>query len=264
MTQEEMPMNDIVAQSTELATDIGMTDEVSWMPSSDMNLETYLSIGKTFQQIQKSIAFWMGDWLCYGENRFGEAYSQALENTGRQNETLIKWRSVAARVPRDIRRKELSWTHTFYVAYCTEYLRGPLLDLAVNMNLSSRELKDVARLEDNLIEDLITCASEGIEHDAFMSLVNRFKLHEIDKPAKPEKDDDEDEEELPFSDLGDDGKEDASARPGLDPETVTDWWENAETPMVFCGPKEAIWQGLMVTAGVDRWGNAILIWETVA
>lgn len=54
-------MNEIVAQSHELATEVGLTDEVSWTPSADMNLETYLSIGKTFQQIQKSIAFWMGD-----------------------------------------------------------------------------------------------------------------------------------------------------------------------------------------------------------
>lgn len=253
-------MNEIVAQSHELATEVGLTDEVSWTPSADMNLETYLSIGKTFQQIQKSIAFWMGDWLCYGENRFGEAYSQALDDSGKANETLIKWRSVAARVPKEIRRKELSWTHTFYTAYCTERLRGPLLNLAVNMNLSSRELKEITRLKDNFIDDLIIAAKENIGREDFLRLLNRFRLGEIDKSPKTDDDDD-----LPFSDtnnLGDDeGSVEEDEPTGLNYDAVQDFWENAGTPLKFCGVNEAVWDGIVVRPALDSKNRLILIWE---
>lgn len=234
-----------------------------------MDFEQYQAIGRTFQQIQRSLAYWMGDWLCYGENRFGEAYAQALDDTGKANETLIKWRQVALRVPRSIRRASLSWTHHFYVAFIEEDQRGDLLEMAENMGLSSRELKEVAKLDYDLRYDLMVAASEGIEREGFMALLNRFKMGVIDKPKKerkPKDDEEGDDEEADgdYEDMDneDDGDEDTPEK-GLDPETVTDWWENAETPVVFVGPNTTIWQGLMVTASIDRWGSPILIWETV-
>lgn len=264
-------MNDLVVQSTELATDVGMTDEVSWTPSADMDLQTYLSIGKTFQQIQRSIAYWMGDWLCYGENRFGEAYSQALDESGKANETLVKWRAVAARVPKEIRRKELSWTHAFYTAYCTERLRGPLLDLAVNMNLSSRELKEITRLKDDLVDDLVNASKENISRESFLKLVNKFKLGDIERSPKDDEEGDdaqeEDKDDVPFSDLDDDDEEapgeEVPSRSGLSSDDVLDFWENTGVALKFCGVSEAIWEGVAVRAGQDKTGKLVLIWEEI-
>lgn len=267
IVEEKDRMNELVAQNTDLAHDIGITDEVSWTPGTDMDFDKYQSIGRTFQQIQRSLAYWVGDWLCYGENRFGEAYAQALEDTGKANETLIKWQAVARRVPKSIRQKDLTWTHHFYVAYIDEDQRGDMLQMALNMGLSSRELKDCAALDYDQRYDLMVAASEGIDKESFLKLVNKFKLGDIDKPKKEkkEKDDEEEEEELPFSDLGEDDEEPAdNMRVGLDDDTVTDFWENCEAPLLFLGPREAIWQGICVRVGVDKLGNPRLIWEAVS
>lgn len=260
-------MNELVKQNTELATDVGMTDEISWTPRADLTLEEYEAIGRTFQQIQHSLAWWMGDWLNYGEKKFGEVAMQAIESTGKSLETLLKWKAVAARVSREIRQKDLSWTHHFYITYASEELRGPLLEMALNMGLSSRELKDVEKLADNLIEDLIIAVEEGIERESFLNLVNKFKLGAIDKPKpEPKDDDEEDDDELPFSDLdSDDDEADDSDRSaidlGLSSEDVFDFWENAGTALTFCSRSQAMWEGLAVRAGMDANGKLVLIWE---
>lgn len=271
MTIEESApqMDEIVTQRGEMVVGVlGSTDEVSWVAPADLTLDSYLLIANEFQRIQKSIAYWYGDLLNEGEKRFGEAYTQAIPDFGKASETLIKYQQVAARVPREIRRPGLSWTHHFYVAFTDADQRGDLLEMAENMGLSSRDLKEVVKLDYDLRYDLMVAASEGIEREAFDALLNRFKMGVIDKPKKERKPkDDEDDEEGDdegMDDDVDDGDEDEDTpQKGLDPETVTDWWENAETPVVFCGPNTTIWQGLMVTASLDRWGSPILIWEEV-
>lgn len=259
-------MNELVAQNTELTHEIGYTDEVSWIAPANLTLEQYISIANTFQQIQKSLAYWYGDLLNEGEQRFGEDFAQAIPEIGRASETLLKYKQVAARVPREIRQSSLSWTHSMYVAWIEEDQRGDMLALAANLGLSSRELKEVAKLDYDARYDLMVAAAEGIERDEFMRLVNRFKLGEIDKPKPEKKDDDEEEEEeeLPFSDLDEEEEPAEDMRVGLDQDTVTDFWENCEAPLVFLGPREAIWQGLMCRASIDRWGNPLLIWEAVS
>lgn len=264
-------MNQLVAQSSDLATEVGETTEVSWTAPADLTFEHYQQIGRTFQQIQRSIAWWVGDWLNEGERRFGDMYLQAIEETGKSYETLIKWKAVSDRIAKDIRQKSLSWTHHFYVAYVDADQRGPLLECALNVGLSSRELMQVAKLDWNQREDLMVAASEGIDHDSFMRLVNKFRLglDANDDVARPEEDD-EDEEDLPFTDLDGVDDEDEDALPpdaphlhGLDYDSVMDFWENNGSPLKFCGQSEAIWEGMAVRAGQDEAGRLILIWEQI-
>src|SRR5690349_21279091 len=109
------------------ATDIGEVDEISWNAPATMTFEEWQAMGRTLYQIGVSHIWWMGDWLNLGERRFGEMYSQALDLTGLAYETLNKYKQVSARVPKDIRQADLSWSHHFAVAYTEESLRGPLL-----------------------------------------------------------------------------------------------------------------------------------------
>lgn len=257
-------MNELVTRSTELASDIGFTDEVSWTPPENLTLDQYLAIGRTFQQIKESLAFWYGDLLVHGEAKFGDAFAQVADDSGKALETLIKYKSVADRVPREIRQPGIGWTSHFYVAYSSKHLRGPMLLLSANLGLSSRELKEVTKLADNLIEDLIAAAKEGIDKESFLNLVNKFKLGAIDKP-KPKDDDDEEEEELPFSDLDNDDEEEdmPSTQMGLSIEDVYDFWENAGTALTSCGPNHAIWNGLSVQAALDDSGRSVLVWEQI-
>lgn len=256
-------MNGLVAQNTELAHDIGFTDEISWVAPSDLTMEQYISIANTFQQIQKSLAYWYGDLLNRGEELFGEDFAQAIPEIGRASETLLKYKQVARNVPREIRQSQLSWTHHLYITFVDQDQRGDLLKMALNMGLSSRELKEVTRLDYFLREDLITAATRGMTHDEFMALLNRLKLQQIGKPphADGEKKETEEDDDLPFSDMDDEGAVEEDEPIGINYEAVQDFWENAGVPLKFCGVNEAIWEGLLVRPALDSQNRLILVWE---
>lgn len=256
-------MNELVAQNTDLAQDIGFTDEISWVAPSNLTMEQYISIANTFQQIQKSLAYWYGDLLNAGEERFGEDFAQAIPEIGRASETLLKYKQVARNVPREIRQGSLSWTHHLYVTFVDASQRGDLLKMALNMGLSSRELKEVTKLDYFLREDLITASTRDITHDEFMALLNRLKLQQIDKPPQKEGEDDEagDDDDLPFSGMDDEGAVEEDETTGINYEAVQDFWENAGVPLKFCGVNEAIWEGLLVRPALDSRKRLILVWE---
>lgn len=258
-------MDNLVVQNTELTHDVGFTDEVSWVAPADLTIERYLSIANTFQQIQRSLGWWYGDLLVEGERLFGEASTQAIPDIGRGTEALLKYKAVSIRVPREIRQKDLSWTHHLAVCYIEEDQRGPLLEMALNMALSSRELKEVTKLSWDLRQDLITAAEEGMERADLMRLINQFKMNDVGTP--PALDDDE-EEDVPFTDMGDDEEEDYSPpaeekRDGMSCEDIYDYWENAGAGVTFCGLSEVIWGGIAVHASIDENGRSILIWEQI-
>lgn len=257
-------MNDMVKQNAELATDIGITDEISWTGSEDMTFDDYQRIGRTFQQIKSSLAYWIGDWLNFGEYKFGEMAMQAIEDTGKSMETLLKFKAVAHRVPREIRIHSPSWTHSFYVAYTPEPQRGLLLQLAINVGLSSRELKDVVKLEDERRADLLVAYQNHLDeqgpmtHEIFMRLLSDFRLGRIDKPQRDEDEDDNEDE------IEDDGDEVGSG-PSAEEATlddVRDFWENVGVPVQISTSYMAYWEGGMaVRAGIDSKGKPHLVWE---
>lgn len=267
--EEIQVVNEIVTQGTSLADgNIGMTDEVSWTPPDNITMEQYLEIGHTFQQIQRSLSWWYGDLLNFGERKFGEEFAQAVDDSGKALETLIKWKAVANRIPREIRQAGLSHTHHFYVAYVDADQRGDLLTMALNMGLSSRELKEVVKLDYFLREDLIAASKRGIDHSEFMRLLNKLKLGEITNEKDDDEKEREGEEDIPFSDLddNDDEEEEASAEEdhaGLNYDDVFDFWENKGVSLRYCGTNEVIWEGISVRAAVDKNNKLLLIWEEI-
>jgi hypothetical protein len=74
--------------------------------------ERWQEIGATLQQMHRSINWWIGDWLRYGEANYGEDAYQAVKlATGRGDESLSQVTWVAARFPAGTRVPELSWSH---------------------------------------------------------------------------------------------------------------------------------------------------------
>lgn len=257
-------MNELMTQSADLATDIGQTDEVSWTGSENMDFEQYQAIGKTFQQIQRSLAYWVGDWLNFGEKKFGDIAAQAVDDTDKSIETLLKWKAVAFRVPRQLRLIAPTWTHAFYVAYVPEEQRGPLLQMALNVGLTSRELKDVVKLDDDTRYQFILAydnymAEQGpVTREIFFPMLNRFKLNRLDGDGKPERDEDEDDDE---------DDEDSSSNTTYSEEAVRedvqDFWENEGQPVTFINDYSTFWSSISVRAALDKHGKARLIWEKV-
>jgi hypothetical protein len=90
----------------------GIRSENSYRLPPGLSFERWAGIGVTLQQMHKSINWWIGDWLRYGEDYFGEDAYQAVKlATGRGDESLSQVTWVASRFPASTRVPELSWSH---------------------------------------------------------------------------------------------------------------------------------------------------------
>ena len=66
---------------------------------------------------ERSVMFWIGDWLNYGEKaNYGDKYTQALEVTKYDYQTLRDAAWVSGRIQLSDRSDNLSWTHHRAVA----------------------------------------------------------------------------------------------------------------------------------------------------
>jgi hypothetical protein len=102
-------------QELQATVDVQMTD-TGWCPLGDMSFEQWEAAGQQLQRMGRAWQWWIGDWVRYGEQRYGEKYAQAIELTGLEYGTLANIISVARRVDTSRRRENLSWSHHAEVA----------------------------------------------------------------------------------------------------------------------------------------------------
>jgi hypothetical protein len=79
--------------------------------NSDLTLDRWLEIGHTLDRITRSLGWLVGDWLNYGEGKYGEDYAQGMQMSGLAYKTVANYKWVASRVPREIRHEGLSFGH---------------------------------------------------------------------------------------------------------------------------------------------------------
>lgn len=272
----------LVKKQTELASDIGETTETSWSPPANLTWDQWESIGNTLQVVNGAVNWWIGDWLNVGEAKWGDTYTQAVNATDASIESLKKYKSVSERVPKEIRTSKLSWTHHFYVAYLPTEERGPLLAMAEELELSSRELKSVCDLEstdrarvvknfsDNpegswwtladLLENSITTGKkeqEPIPGTTYSEDSYAPPNNTTNKEYSAQTEDYDPGEELPFTDMPEweDGGEEGS-------NTVLEWLESHGLFVTYSEKDEMEFEGgISVMARLDDQGEPVLLWK---
>jgi N6-adenosine-specific RNA methylase IME4 len=106
----------------------------------DLTEAEWRQVGDVLKSAERSLMWWIGDWLRFGEKRWGEKYAEAQERTGRAYQTLANAKSVAEAFPDFSRRREnLSWGHHAEVAGRDD--ADELLDRAEREDISVRELR---------------------------------------------------------------------------------------------------------------------------
>jgi hypothetical protein len=117
-----------------------------------LTLNDWKSLGRTLQQFECSIQWWLGDWWCYGQHRYGERKAKlTLKDTlpsendspfyRRAYGTLMNYGSVAGRVASSRRREVLSFSHHVVIAPLEPDEQDHWLDIAVRDRLSVRKLE---------------------------------------------------------------------------------------------------------------------------
>jgi hypothetical protein len=86
-------------------------------------------------------AWWLGDWIVYGERTYGDRYRAALERTSFDYKTLRNYAWVARHVDVSRRRDKLSFQHHAEVAALPQAQQDLWLGRAETQGWSRNELR---------------------------------------------------------------------------------------------------------------------------
>lgn len=116
-------------------------DSTSWAATDKLSYEDWLKQGSQLGMIGRNVGWWIGDWLRYGTNRWGEKYTDAINITGYARQTLTNMVWCATQIPADRRREDLSFSHHMYVASYSVKEQNRWLALAAKEEWSIERLR---------------------------------------------------------------------------------------------------------------------------
>ncbi|WP_165821706.1 clorobiocin biosynthesis transcriptional regulator CloE [Streptomyces roseochromogenus] len=111
----------------------------------DLSLEAWCRLGGRILAVCDSSAWWIGDWLVFGQNQYGDRYRRAMKETKLDYQTLRNYAWVARKFEPSRRRDGLTFQHHMEVAALSEAEQDHWLDFAVRLNWSRNELRKQIR-----------------------------------------------------------------------------------------------------------------------
>jgi hypothetical protein len=114
---------------------------VAWKPNENIEYDKWVLEGRRIGAMGRGSPWWMGDWLLYGEGRWGEKYTEAVRITGYDKKSLRNMRYVASRFELSLRRDSLHWSHHALLAAFELDEQKYWLDRAVADRLSVDDLR---------------------------------------------------------------------------------------------------------------------------
>jgi hypothetical protein len=118
---------------------------VSWSPARDLNLGDWVRQGHWLGVLGRASGWWLGDWLRYGNSRYGERYQAAAAITGYDMQTLMNQAYIASRFEVSRRRENLSFSHHAELAALPRAEQERWLAQAEQRSLSVRALRREVR-----------------------------------------------------------------------------------------------------------------------
>jgi hypothetical protein len=119
---------------------VGVTGTSLTLPAG-LPLETWSDIGLRLVAVTESTAWWIGDWLVYGQDHHRGRYREAMSRTSLRYQTLRNYAWVARRCDVSRRRDTLSFQHHMEVAPLPPEDQGHWLFLAERHGWSRNELR---------------------------------------------------------------------------------------------------------------------------
>jgi hypothetical protein len=112
--------------------------------SAKLSYEQWSDLVKRTQRTHRSILWVIGDLLCYGESRWSQKFSQAIEEHSEQTWLNAMW--VSSKIEPIRRLMQLSWSHHQQVAALPPDEQDKFLKIAHEKKLSVHELRKAIRL----------------------------------------------------------------------------------------------------------------------
>lgn len=124
----------------------GSRSPVAWSPSQELNANEWAAAGRRIGAVGRCIQWLLGDWIAYGNAKFGERYARAAKITGYDTQTLMNMVYVASRFEISRRRENLSWSHHETLAALNEDQQDHWLDQAQVNRWSIADLRMMLRV----------------------------------------------------------------------------------------------------------------------
>ncbi|HEV3046257.1 MAG TPA: hypothetical protein VGY13_02750 [Solirubrobacteraceae bacterium] len=104
-----------------------------------------MAAGRRIGVVGRCIQWLLGDWIAYGNAKFGERYARASQITGYDPQTLMNMVYVATRFAISRRRENLSWSHHETLAALDQGEQDRWLDEAAAHRWSVADLRMMLR-----------------------------------------------------------------------------------------------------------------------
>jgi hypothetical protein len=142
----------------------------------ELSFEEWEALGQKLAPVGKSIGFIIGDWINYGEKRWGDKYEEAMMRTGMAYQTLRIYAHVARRVQLFARTNKLDFVHHLVVAK----IKNPeeqqhWLQMAVKHKLGKRRLQKSINFGRLATEQEVAGDPHDKRHTTYLSLLNKIR-----------------------------------------------------------------------------------------
>jgi DNA-binding PadR family transcriptional regulator len=125
----------------------GKISQTGWVAQRNLDIEEWIAAGRLLGGMSRCSQWGIGDWIRYGNAKFGERYKRASEITGYDPQTLMNMVYVASRFEFSRRREMLSWSHHEVVAGLEVREQDRWLDRAVTEGWQRSHLRSLVRGE---------------------------------------------------------------------------------------------------------------------
>lgn len=123
----------------------GRISQTGWVAQRNLDIEEWIAAGRLLGGMSRCSQWGIGDWIRYGNAKFGERYKRASEITGYDPQTLMNMVYVASRFEISRRREILSWSHHEVVAGLEVKEQERWLDRAVTEGWQRSHLRSLVR-----------------------------------------------------------------------------------------------------------------------
>ncbi|MFI0813204.1 LmbU family transcriptional regulator [Streptomyces echinatus] len=106
-----------------------------------LSLDSWCELGGRILTVSDSSAWWIGDWLVFGQEQYANRYRQAMKQTSLDYQTLRNYAWIARKFKPSRRREELTFQHHVEVAALPWVEQDHWLDFAVRFKWSRNELR---------------------------------------------------------------------------------------------------------------------------
>jgi hypothetical protein len=111
----------------------------------EQSLGMWEKLGANLLSFADSSAWWIADWLVYGESTFRDRYVEAIKRTSLSYQTLRNYTWAARRFPLSRRRHSLSFSHHLEVAGLEQPQQDYWLRKAEELGWSRNKLRGQVR-----------------------------------------------------------------------------------------------------------------------